>query len=143
MSDDDNVLPFRSVKDEVEYSTPADDEIAELNKTFAVVMIGGQVAILMQHQDVDGKPVETFLSETNFKLLLANRFKFIEVQWRDREGRPEIKKKVIVLTNYWLRHPHRREFKGVVFRPGREVSGYYNFWQGWAVEPREGDSQSS
>jgi hypothetical protein len=43
------------------------------------------------------------------------------------------------LATYWLTHPQRRQYKGIVFAPKRIVPGYYNFWQGFAVEPQAGD----
>ena len=50
-------------------------------------------------------------------------------------------KDVISLGDYWLGHPERRQYAGIEFAPpGTAVHpGYYNLWQGFAVEPQEGD----
>jgi len=38
-----------------------------------------------------------------------------------------------------MSHPHRRQYEGIVFLPGREIPNHYNLWRGFAVEPRQGD----
>jgi Family of unknown function (DUF5906) len=45
------------------------------------------------------------------------------------------------LGEYWLRNPRRRQFRGLVFRPGREgiINGFLNLWRGFGVEPVQGD----
>jgi hypothetical protein len=40
---------------------------------------------------------------------------------------------------WWLKQTGRRELKGIAFRPGQEVTDYYNIWKGWGVEPKQGD----
>lgn len=40
----------------------------------------------------------------------------------------------------WLRSPERREYDGLVFRPGRDVSGKFNLWRGFSVKAQQGDS---
>lgn len=39
---------------------------------------------------------------------------------------------------WWLRHPNRREYAGIVYAPGRTVAGSYNLWQGFGVVPKPG-----
>ena len=46
--------------------------------------------------------------------------------------------KSIPLAKHWLHHPQRQQYDGVVFRPEKQVDGYFNLWTGFAVEPREG-----
>jgi phage/plasmid-associated DNA primase len=58
--------------------------------------------------------------------LAANRFVF-------RDNKP------IPLDKFWLKHPERRQYKGLVFAPQRDVPGHYNLWQGFAVQPKRGD----
>jgi hypothetical protein len=40
-----------------------------------------------------------------------------------------------------LNNPDRRQFRGVIFRPGasQQVNNCLNLWQGWGVEDRSGD----
>ena len=47
--------------------------------------------------------------------------------------------KRMTLSRYWMSHPERRHYEGVVFAPGRDVPGYYNLWRGFAVDPKPGD----
>lgn len=44
----------------------------------------------------------------------------------------------MTLAAWWLRHPGRREYRGLVFDPGRETEGYLNLWQGFSVRPSRG-----
>jgi hypothetical protein len=43
------------------------------------------------------------------------------------------------LAKFWVSHPQRRDYDGIVFAPQRETPGRYNLWRGFAVEPRPGD----
>ncbi len=48
------------------------------------------------------------------------------------------------LGNYWLQHPNRRQYDGIVFDPEEAIDErYYNMWRGFAVEPKEGDCSRS
>lgn len=45
------------------------------------------------------------------------------------------------LGSWWVKHPRRRQYDGVVFDPSpvREHTALYNLWRGWNVEPKAGD----
>ncbi len=45
----------------------------------------------------------------------------------------------IKLGRAWLEHEDRREYDGVVFSPKSAPANFYNTWQGFAVQPVEGD----
>ena len=49
------------------------------------------------------------------------------------------KPKRITHAELWLNDPDRREYEGIEFAPAGARKGYYNLWQGFAVEPRPGD----
>ena len=55
---EDNVYQFK----------PADDEIAELNKTYAVVFIGNQVAVMKQGKTADGRPDLNFITSVTLRI---------------------------------------------------------------------------
>lgn len=100
------------------------DLIEEINAEYAVVSLPmGGVSIMREC----GPEGVTFLDQTSFKLVYSNRM----VQHRGRE---------VTADRFWLAHKDRREYlKGVVFKPGKEVSdGEYNLWRGFAVDPVEG-----
>lgn len=40
---------------------------------------------------------------------------------------------------WWLKSPHRRQYHGLTFAPGRDVEGFYNLWRGFAVQSIAGD----
>jgi len=40
---------------------------------------------------------------------------------------------------WWLKSPHRRQYHGLTFAPGRDVEGFYNLWRGFAVQAVPGD----
>jgi hypothetical protein len=115
---EDNVVRLR----------PADDEIAELNRTYAVVSFGSQVAIMKQGSTPDGRPDLSFMAVGHFETWMRNRSKLLT------NARGEAKP--IALAKYWLEHPQRRQFDGLVFSPQREVPGYFNLWTGFAVASR-------
>jgi hypothetical protein len=104
-----------------------DDQIKGLNEKHAVLPIGGRVLILNREYDpVQHKSLFTFSAKTDFETRYCNRRVF------DRGEE-------VGLGTYWLNHPQRAEYEGMVFSPGREVPKYLNLWSGWGVEPREGD----
>lgn len=104
-----------------------DEQIKGINEKHAVLPIGGRVLILNREYDpVQHKSLFTFSAKTDFETRYCNRRVF------DRGEE-------VGLGTYWLNHPQRAEYEGMVFSPGREMPGYLNLWSGWGVEPREGD----
>lgn len=101
--------------------TAVDPDVARLNETYALVMVGDKTAII--RTSAEGAPLMTI---TAFEQWHANRF----VQ----RG-----KKRVPLAKYWMTHPQRRSYEGLVFAPGREMSNYFNLWRGFSVGPRPGD----
>jgi bifunctional DNA primase/polymerase-like protein/uncharacterized protein DUF5906/CHC2-type zinc finger protein len=98
--------------------------IEELNQKHAVVSVGGKGVILTETHDPSLQRKDIALSSpTDLKLLYMNR-----------KERVAGRRKAIV--DLWLAHPDRRQYESIVFAPNRDVPGYYNFWQGFAVEPK-------
>lgn len=108
-------------------SEPIDEMVAELNKTYAFVLIGDRAAVMSTQTD-GGIRVLTLSA---FEQWLGNRF----VQKQAANG--DVKN--VPLAKHWLQHSQRRQYEGIVFAPKRGVFGYYNLWRGFAVEPRQGD----
>ncbi|WID42007.1 P4-specific DNA primase [Pseudomonas phage ZQG1] len=46
--------------------------------------------------------------------------------------------KTVPYGKFWLEHPKRRQYEGIVFDPTRDHPGMLNLWQGWGVEAKEG-----
>jgi hypothetical protein len=112
-----------------------DCELAELNRDNAVVLDGGKAWVLRFEQvthNLNGRRysyrVPIYLRTGDFRTLYMNRCVKIDDD-------------VVELGKWWLRHPARRQFLGLVFRPGGEpvVEDRLNLWTGWGVEPKQGD----
>jgi hypothetical protein len=104
-------------------------EICSLNDQHAVVMVGGKCGIL--NEDVDpqtGYRDISLSSPADFHLRYAHR------TVTSGEDKP------VGITALWLKDSRRRQCDGIVFDPAGKVSNkYYNLWQGFAVQPQEGD----
>ncbi len=104
-----------------------ESNIGRLNEKHAVLPVGGRVLIMNREWDpVQEKQLMTFSSKTDFETRYCNRKVF------DRGEETG-------LGTYWLNHPKRAEYDGMVFSPGSDVEGYLNLWTGWGIEPRYGD----
>jgi hypothetical protein len=105
----------------VELEKIIDADIARLNEDYALVIVGDKTVVL-----VEGKPI-SFLTVEAFGQWHANQNVYRNEKW-------------IPLAKYWMGHPHRRQYRGIVFDPSRlEVPGYFNLWRGFAVKPKPGD----
>src|SRR5262249_22427320 len=53
----------------------------------------------------------------------------------------QVGKRFVELGQWWLTHPERQQYFGLVFEPGGEpiIDGKLNLWTGWGVEPKRGD----
>lgn len=100
-----------------------DPYVVDLNERYAVVMVGSDVAIMKTNKDGD----VVLMRYEAFKHWLADR------------PAVQVGKRQVPLAKYWFDHPQRRKYEGIVFAPGKEVPDHYNFWRGFAVEPRKGD----
>jgi hypothetical protein len=120
----------------------ATQAITRFNATYAVIRVGGKVRILVEDTDADDRPTFVLLSEKDFKTHTANKGAVVVPG--------EEKDTYLPANDYWLQSPDRREYSGIVFRPGEEMKitpganwpwpKFYNFWQGWGVEPSEAGS---
>jgi hypothetical protein len=100
----------------------ADADIARLNKTFALVIVGDKTAIMKNV----GSDI-SFLTVSAFELWHANKHVV-----RNNRTMP--------LGKYWLTHSQRRQYEGITFSPRVPAPpGYFNLWRGFSVEPKPGD----
>lgn len=105
-----------------------DVTIAALNEEFAVVSARGKVVILHEHAGTDGYDVFDLMSRASFKTWTENlppRFN------TDANGRTT----ATPIADVWLRHPLRRQYTGIVFKPNGTERSWYNIWNGFAIEP--------
>jgi hypothetical protein len=100
--------------------------VQRLNSKHAVVMIGGKCVIANEEFDPSfGYENITFSTQADLIARYANR-SIRHGKVKTSEGRA------------WLNHPDRRQYDGIVFAPGQEVSGYLNLDRGFAVTPKPG-----
>lgn len=101
-------------------------EIKRLNKSHAVINVGGKCRVLTELVDPDTGLNDIQLSSpADFKAFYCTK-------------KAEVNKREIPLGAAWFISPTRREYKGLTFNPKTTPKGYYNLWTGFAVEPREG-----
>ncbi len=120
---------LEAVKSAFSYSssTEVSKLIKELNEKHAVIMVGGKCRILNEVYDpVLKRPDINFSPLVDFKNRYSNRKSL------DQNG------KEVLISKLWLDSPERREYKGIIFEPKGDVSGYYNLWRGFVFEPKEG-----
>jgi hypothetical protein len=111
------------------------EPLDKLNRDNAVVLDGGKAWVLRFEQvthNLNGRRysyrVPTYLRTGDFRTLYMNRL----------AGSGE---RLVELGKWWLKHPKRRQYFGLVFEPGGEpiIEGKLNLWTGWGVEPKQGD----
>jgi len=101
--------------------------LAKLNDEYAFVIMGSTHRILWETEDVGKRKIVKFLKEEAFHRKFAN----VKIQFNSK---PELISKV------WSEWPGRREYKGITFIPGREISpNWFNLWRGFSVKPVAGD----
>ena len=109
------------------------DAIQRLNAKHAVVMRGGRTLVITE--DYDHVLKRRVIKSSSFEDV-RNRYLNERVQvGAYTDGSP----KYLALGSYWLKHPDRRQYEGIVFSPGEDVPGHFNLWQGFSVEPKPGD----
>lgn len=106
--------------------------IAELNERHAVVMLGGKCQILNEViNPVNDLPDVNFSSLFDFRSRYQNRKIPLMVNDQIKET---------CIADFWLDHPNRRAFQGIIFDPNCEENpGYYNLWKGFAVTAQKGN----
>ena len=118
----------------------SDDMLEELNRRFAVVVIGGQTVVMDECAGDDGRRID-FLSLHGWRAKYGRRL----VYYGDKK---------VPIGDIWIEHYDRRDYDAVFFKPGAEgvrgtgwrdpVTGKetqaYNLWRGWSVEPAPGDA---
>ncbi len=107
------------------------DELSRLNAEYCVVLDTGRARVLhfeVARQEKHSREVASFLSFEDFRNFYMNRFVVVN-------------EKKVPLGHWWLRHPDRRQYRGLTFEPAaeREIDGRLNLWRGWGVEPKAGD----
>jgi Family of unknown function (DUF5906) len=110
-------------------------QLIDMNEKHSFVhSVGGKPAVLSWvYSDVFKKDVIEFTKP-----------KDIEVRYCNQNVEVVGKKVPVPLGKWWLHHKERREYQTVIFDPAAPITKpgdgakYYNLWQGFSVEPKEG-----
>lgn len=108
-----------------------DPKLKELNEKHAVIgSINGKCRIISEEPDETGlkRSRITFQTFNDFTNRYCHRKVYVKVD--------EEKTMSIPLGKWWINHKSRRNFDRLVFSPGREVSGAYNLWKGFAFNAK-------
>ncbi len=111
-----------------------DPELERLNSRFAIIeTLGGKCRVVEEVVDEAlNRPRLTLQSFEDFR----NRFMHLNVKvGEDKNGIPIY----MPLGKWWLLNSNRRQYRTVVFTPGREIPEVYNMWKGFGCESRPGD----
>lgn len=103
--------------------------IEEMNARHYVALDSGFQVVTEEPDPIfDGRVRYQRLSKSDFRSAYEN-------QLVERDS------KLVTKADLWLKSPHRRTYKGIIFDPAREQEheGWLNMWKGWSVEPRPGD----
>lgn len=102
--------------------TAEHEAINELNKEYAFVLMPPQAQIIKEMEDKNGHKDFVFLQIGAFKHMLGSCW---------------LKEKK--LATVWLESPFRRTYTGIEFSPTTPTPGKYNLWQGYPINPIQGD----
>jgi hypothetical protein len=111
--------------------------LAAMNERHAVIgNVGGKCRVLewVPSELDEGALLAVLQSKTDF----INRYAHRQVGWT-RKGEP------LTAGEWWFEHPHRADYRGVVFKPGkpavinhRDSGSWLNLWRGWGILPEKG-----
>lgn len=106
------------------YVPVSDAAIARVNREYAFIVTGGRPAVIYEKKSSDGTIEVDYWSLEALRQYFSNQLVVA--------GRSQVK-----LGDYWLAHPDRRTYRGLIFEPGKEYPELYNLWQGFSFEPDE------
>jgi hypothetical protein len=106
--------------------------LAQFNAEYCVVKLSGKTRIMsfVNVPRIRGgtRRLPEFQSASDFRLYHDNKTLFVG-------------KKPMGHGEWWLYHPERRQYAGIVFQPKASptIGNYLNLWTGWGIEPCPGD----
>ena len=149
---------FRSPKDEPKKKTteeiivPPEEAavIAEMNKEFCVVKLGGKyrIATFTASFMYPGQFDLVYSTPEDFRFGLRNRKMAVTIRILDADGNQVgEKKKKISLVDFWLRNDNVRQYNnGIRFMPGSDEietgdkdHRCLNMWEGFSIKSAPGD----
>lgn len=123
-----------------ERCTRRDDAVAEMNGTWAFVLVGSNAVVIHERRDGPIQDRTRVISLAAFRAYHLNR----EVRywvWKTDDDTGERVRvwRAVKAAPLWLGSPERRTYMGVEFHPDPRnaagMAGYFNLWRGYAVAP--------
>jgi hypothetical protein len=113
----------------------ADNEsvLNELNEKYFVTKEGGKTWVVtfeLEHKRL----ILTYMKFGDFTNLYMNRLVRVEAKNKTPQYIP--------LGRWWLQHPQRRQYDGLIFEPGNpapSIDNRFNLWRGWGLEAKPGE----
>ena len=107
--------------------------VDEMNQQYFVAFDAGRTSVFCEtiHPIFKVRALQS-MSFSDFRNLFCNQY--VEDTKGDKE-------KLKPLGHAWIDHGARRQYKGITMAPQRDVPGFFNLWQGFAVEPAQGSWQ--
>jgi len=117
-----------------------DDLLTAMNKQHAIIDNVGGKAVIASWEPSSLDPTRlmvAFQNKESFLLRYSNRYATIEITTK----RGAIAQAEVPLSQWWLTHRHRRQYRGITFWPGKGkvINECLNLWRDWGCEAREGD----
>lgn len=111
-----------------------------LNRNYAAIQNGGSFSVLREYIDpITNKENIALHNRSDFLSWFLNDLVKIQAPDKRVKAKNAFQEKIISRGELWLRSPHRRQYEGIVFAPGKDVPGHYNLFKGFAVDPKPGD----
>jgi hypothetical protein len=109
-----------------------DADLAEMNERYAVVKVGGKTRVVEFEESATypGCRIPVFSSIADFCAFHAKKKKRVATNAGSKE---------VGLGRWWIDHTERRQYDRVAYLPGVDNHSVMNLWQGFAVEPKQGD----
>ena len=107
--------------------------LRHMNAMLAVVSEGGKTLVIKE--DFDPVLKRRTLQRSAFKDIASFYHRKVQIGLKKSRGSPLFTS----VGQWWLSHEKRRQYRGVVFAPDQNVPGYFNLWNGFSVEPQQGD----
>ena len=110
-----------------------DPLLLEMNEKHAVIEAYGNRCIVIQEQFDQTMGRDRLIKQGvyDFNLWYTNKKKSL--------GMVNKVEKFITYSKWWFEHPGRREYKSIIFSPGKNVPKHYNLWRGFSCEAIPGD----
>jgi hypothetical protein len=109
-------------------------EMGEMNEKHAVVNYHGKTMVFEEADDAvfPGRVRIVRRTFQAFREFYSN--KEIVLDNKDKKGND-----TMLLAEWWLKNPHRRTYREVIFLPNKDIPGMFNMWRGFTVKPKQGD----